>query len=237
MAVPRERRRLLAGRGDCGPAVIAHGGGNTLERAEAAMVDGADYLEVDLWVSGGGFEARHERRLSARLPLLFEKWYLSMAPRQPFGLAELISATKPPTGIFLDLKNGGEEAARLVRKSLDAAGPSLRMVASSQTWWTLRALARIAPEVDLFYSIDVPAKLDLFLSVARRDFRPRGVSCRESLLTPGVIAELHARDLLVVAWTVDNLDRAAELTGQGVEGITTNRVEAVREHLAGKRHA
>lgn len=222
------RSGLLAP-GQRGPALIAHAAGNAREAALRAAAEDADYLEVDLWVHRGHFEARHERRTYG-MPLLFEKWYLRFAPRKPFGLADLLRATTPDTAIFLDLKNGGRRAAALVRRALDAA-PARRVVASSQLWPVLRHLHREVPEADLFYSIDVPARLDLFLAVAARDVRPRGVSCRHSLLDPDVIAALHARDLLVVAWTVDDLDRAAELAAWGVDGITTHRVRDVRARL------
>ena len=65
-----------------------------------------------------------------------------------------------------------------------------------------------------------------------RDLRPRGVSCRHSLLTPRVVEALHAKDLLVVAWTVDDIDRAAELVGWGVDGLTTHRVAEMRAEFA-----
>jgi glycerophosphoryl diester phosphodiesterase len=82
----------------------------------------------------------------------------------------------------------------------------------------------MTPEVDAFYSIDVQAKLNLFRSVVDRDARPRGVSCRHTLLSKPVIADLHKRGLLVVAWTVDDLERARELVSWGVDGLTTHRV-------------
>lgn len=227
---PVGRRGLLPANKER-PALIAHAGGNAIELARTAEGELTDYLEVDLWVHRGRFEARHERRAFGS-HLMFEKWYLAWAPREPFGLTELITATDPGTGIFLDLKNGGETAARLIRKAIDAS-PARRMVASSQMWGTLRALERIVPEVDLFYSIDVAAKLDLFLSVSQRDIRPRGVSCRATLLDADTIAALHSRDLLVVGWTVDDLDRAMELAELGIDGITTHRVAAIRERLAG----
>ncbi len=223
-------RRGLLPAGAERPALISHAGGNAIELARTAEGELADYLEVDLWLHKGRFEARHERRTFGSR-LMFEKWYLAWAPREPFGLTDLLRATDPGTGIFLDLKNGGEPAAQLIRAALDAS-PSRRMVASSQLWGTLRAIERAAPEVDLFYSIDVAAKLDLFLSVAQRDVRPRGVSCRATLLDADTIAALHARDLLVVAWTVDDLSRASELAAMGVDGITTHRVAAIRERLA-----
>jgi len=214
-----------------GPALVAHMGGNTAAAARLAVEEVADFVEVDLWVHHGQFEARHERAIYP-LPLWIEKWYLRWAPRRPFTLAALLSETAGKSGVFLDLKNGGTEVARLVRAALDAAGPAVPcVVASSQHWPILRRVKELAPEVAQFYSVDVPEKLDLFLSVADRDLQPAGVSCRHTLLTQDRVAELHARGLKVVAWTVDDLDRAQELAGWGIDGITTHRVADLRGRL------
>ncbi len=216
--------------GHLGPALIAHTGGNSPRLAAAAIEAEADFLEVDLWVHAKRFEARHERALYP-LPFLFEKWYLRWAPRKPFGLAELLAANAGRTGIFLDLKNGGETAARLVREAIDRAGAGVRVAASAQHWSILRAVNRISPEVDSFYSIDVAAKLDLFLSITDRDRQPRGISCRHELLSATVVQRLHDRGLMVVAWTVDEIERAVALAAWGVDGITTHRVAEIREAL------
>lgn len=213
-----------------GPALIAHAAGNSAQLARAGREAGADFLEVDLWVHGGRFEARHERA-AYPLPLLFEKWYLRFAPRRPYGLAELLRENAGRTGIFLDLKNGGETAAELVRRSIDDAEVAPRLIASAQQWTILRAVRRLCPEVETFYSIDVPAKLDLFLSIADRDKQPRGVSCRHELLTAHLVQRLHDRGMLVVAWTVDEVERAHVLAAWGVDGITTHNVAELRNAL------
>ena len=214
--------------GRTGPAIIAHGGGNSLGTARDFLKDGADYLEVDLWVHNGPFEARHERRLRW-LPLLFEKWYLRRVPSARYGLRELLEESAGQgAGIFLDLKNGGAGAATLLRRMLSAAPHPGRIVASSQQWGTLRAIREMLPDVDAFYSIDVRAKLDLFLSIADRDTRPRGISCRHSLLTRRHVQLLHERGMLVVAWTVDDVERARELVSWGVDGLTTHNVREMR---------
>jgi len=215
--------------GHIGPAVIAHGAGNSASLAASASEAGADFLEVDLWLHNGRFEARHERA-AYPVPLLFEKWYLRWAPRAPFGLAELLTAAGQ-TRVFLDLKSGDQECARLIRRVIDGAASPPRMAASAQQWRFLRALHAIVPEVDTFYSIDVAAKLDLFLSVHDRDRQPTGVSCRHTLLTAEVVGRLHARGLSVVAWTIDDVERARTLAAWGVDAITTHRVSEVREAL------
>lgn len=222
-------RELVPGR--AGPAIIAHGGGNTVSSVHDYLAEGADFLEVDLWLRGGYFEARHERRVRW-LPVLFEKWYLRRVPRGRYGLDELLSETVDHgAGIFLDLKNGGEQAAALLRRVLARGELPRRVVASSQQWRALRAIRETLPEVDAFYSIDVRAKLDLFLSVNDRDARPAGISCRHSLLTKSIVDRLHRRGLLVVAWTVDDIDRARELVAWGVDGLTTHKVREMREEF------
>ena len=216
--------------GRAGPAIIGHGAGNTPALVASATEEGADFLEVDLWLHKGRFEARHERAVYP-IPLLFEKWYLRWAPRKPFGLAELLEAAAGRVRVFLDMKSGGEEAARLLRRSIDAAGAAPRIAASAQQWRFLRALHTIVPEVETFYSIDVQAKLDLFLSVHERDRQPKGVSCRHTLLNAALVDRLHDRGLWVVAWTVDDVERVQTLADWGVDAITTHRVGQVREAL------
>jgi len=212
------------------PVLIAHAAGNSPADLQAALTSSPDLVEVDLWVHSGRFEARHERRV-AGVPLLFEKWYLRFAPRHPFGLDDLIAAVAGRAGLFLDLKNDGEGAAILIRHALAAAEVPPRIVASAQQWAILRAVARVVPELDLFYSVDVQAKLDLFLAVEERDTRPRGISCNHELLTRERVQELKRRDLAVVAWTVDDPERAAELVSWGVDGLTTGSLAALRSAL------
>jgi glycerophosphoryl diester phosphodiesterase len=226
LSVPIPRRN--------GPALIAHAGGNSTSQVQDAIAASADFVEVDLWVHRGRFEARHERAVYP-LPFWFEKWYLRWAPRRPFGLAELFAETAGKTNVFLDIKNGSATAASLLRRALDEAGTDLRVAASSQFWYILRKVNELAPEVALFYSVDVQSKLDLFLSISERDVQPAGVSCRHTLLTKEKIELLHDRGARVVAWTVDDLDRAEQLAEWGVDGLTTHRVADLHQRLASAR--
>ena len=213
------------------PAVIAHAAGNAPATVRLAVAGEADFIEVDLWVHRGRFEARHERRLPFALPVLFDNWYLRLAPRKRFGLSDLLREVSGRCGVFLDLKNGGEDAAALVRLALDAASLPVRLVASSQSWATLRELRRLCPDVAVFFSVDVSAKLELLRSVVDHDRSADGVSCRHTLLSPPLVAEFQGRGLQVVAWTVDDPQRAVELARWGVDGIATGAPEAIKAAL------
>ena len=216
-----------------GPVVIAHGQGNTSALAQAAMSAGADYLEIDLWIHRGRFEARHERRFPHPAPVLFEKWYLRFAPRRPMDLASLAAESTSDiaqTGIFLDLKNASAGIAPMVAETA-AAYPNHPFAASSQRWATLRMLSTALPDLPVYYSIDVQAQLDLVFSLSSRDHTAAGVSCRHTLLDEPTVGRLHALGLEVVAWTVNNADRAVELASWGVEGVTTDDVASIVERL------
>ncbi len=214
------------------PRIIAHGAGNSPAATRDAIGDGADFVEVDLWLHRGRFEARHERRIRF-LPFLVETWYLKRAPARHFGLADLLETLAGTSaGILLDLKDGDGAAAPALHRILASIDRPPPLLASSQSWGVLRTLHTLLPSLALLYSIDVRAKLDLFLSVAERDPLPRGISCRHTLLTRPIVERLHAAGLAVVAWTVDDTDRALELADWGVDGITTHRVAELRHAFA-----
>jgi glycerophosphoryl diester phosphodiesterase len=193
----------------------------------------ADYLEIDLWVHRGRFEARHERRLPFHLPGIYERWYLHRPPADRDPLGTILHACEEHTGLLLDIKNGNHLPSTMVARALAKWEQTAAVAASSQHWPALRAIARAAPAVAVYYSVDVVAKLDLLFSVARRDPLPAGISCRHSLLTREVVERLHDEGLAVIAWTVDNEKRAVQLAEMGVDAITTHRVRELRAEIGG----
>lgn len=221
------RSRLLPRLAGRRPAIIAHTGGNSISQAEAAIAAGADAVEIDLYVHRGSFEARHARSLYPA-PVWLEGFRPRVAPSRRFGLAELLELVQGRTEILLDLKGHADSAGKLVREALDASAGT-EVSSSSQNWPALRSLATRCPEVDVYYSVDVRSQLDLFLSVIDRDRLPDGLSCRHTLITPQLVRRLKDRDLTVIAWTVDDTERARELASWGVDAITTHQIGELLE--------
>jgi glycerophosphoryl diester phosphodiesterase len=58
------------------------------------------------------------------------------------------------------------------------------------------------------------------------------VSVRHTVLTSGVVGELHERVGTVVAWTVNSPARARQLAAMGVDGVTTDRSAVLRAMAA-----
>ncbi|MDE2669937.1 MAG: glycerophosphodiester phosphodiesterase [Chloroflexota bacterium] len=214
------------------PTLIAHGGGNGPDPVLKALASRAPFIEVDLWLHGGRLEARHERRVPGPLPLLYEFWYLTPAPRPPYHLEDLLLACEGRASVLLDLKNGLGKLAPVLRQTLAAFGRGVDVVASSQNWPLLREVKVACPELELYYSIDTPDQFDLFQSVMLHDPLPAGVSCRHTLLDRRIVRDFHDAGLAVAAWTVDDGDRARDLVRWGVDAITTNQVEEIRAALA-----
>ncbi|MDE2933649.1 MAG: glycerophosphodiester phosphodiesterase [Chloroflexota bacterium] len=214
------------------PALIAHGGGNGPDPVLEALAASAPFIEVDLWLHRGRLEARHERRVPGPVPLLYEFWYLTPAPRPPYHLEDLLLACEGRASVLLDLKNGLGKLAPVLRQTLAAFGRGVNVVASSQNWPLLREVKVACPQLDLYYSIDTPDQFDLFQSVMLHDPLPAGVSCRHTLLDRRIVRDFHDAGLAVAAWTVDDGDRARDLVRWGVDAITTNRVEEIRAALA-----
>lgn len=211
------------------PAVIAHGGGNSLHKAREAVAAGADLVEADIWSYRRRLETRHERRVPVA-PVLFERWYLKWVPGQHVALPDLLGEVHGKAGILLDFKNR-RYAPDLVREALASVAGEPHVCASSQFWPILRLVQEVNPQMEMFYSIDVKPQLDLFWAVIDRDPRPAGVSCNHRHLTPETIERFHGLGLSVIAWTVDDPDRAVELARLGVDAITTNDVPAIRRAL------
>ncbi|MCY3647348.1 MAG: glycerophosphodiester phosphodiesterase [Chloroflexi bacterium] len=214
------------------PTLIAHGGGNGPDPVLKALASRAPFIEVDLWLHRGRLEARHERRVPGPLPLLYEFWYLTPAPRPPYHLEDLLLACEGRASVLLDLKNGLGKLAPVLRQTLAAFGRGVDVVASSQNWPLLREVKVACPELELYYSIDTPDQFDLFQSVMLHDPLPAGVSCRHTLLDRRIVRDFHDAGLAVAAWTVDDGDRARDLVRWGVDAITTNQVEEIRAALA-----
>ena len=232
MSAPGGRRHSPFPAAPSRPALIAHGGGNSAARTRHSLAARATFIEVDLWVRRGQLEARHERRLPGPLPILYERWYLTPEPHPTYHLDDLLLACHDRAGVVLDLKNGVGEAPPLLRQALSRSGQGVQVLATSQNWPLLREVKVSCPQLDLYYSIDTYAQFDLFRSVLHHDFLPAGVSCRHSLLDQHVVADFHDAGLAVVAWTVDDGERARDLAAWGVDAITTNQVEETRAALA-----
>jgi glycerophosphoryl diester phosphodiesterase len=229
-------------RGGGRPLRIAHAFGNRRDRIEAAVAANVDCIEADLWYRAGEIWVRHERRLGF-LPLLYDRkprgmssfgpWSLTVFPNhyirldvRPLRLTELLEKTRGRRRLLLDLKDGPPpDRARAYAEALSGVlrktGCAESAIVCGQTD-VLDSVRRVAPELDVRYSIERQGQWEAFLRRLDADPALRGVCLHHGFLTEPVERLLKERGLEVFCWTVDDHEEARRLVAMGVDGVISN---------------
>jgi glycerophosphoryl diester phosphodiesterase len=221
--------------------VIGHRGApgvapeNTLASFSAAVEAGADLVEVDV---GEGLAVGHPG-----VPVVEEPLLLGEVLDELGGLG---------VGIQIDLKHpriDGEVAAAVSSRGIEE-----RVVVSSTWAPPLRRLSRALPAVGRIISYPhdrhgasalpwpgpavragaaalraaMPARARLLVRRGRAD----AIALHHALVSRRVVAAAHACGAGVLAWTVNDPDRAALLVRVGVDAIVTDDPQMVVRVLA-----
>jgi hypothetical protein len=206
------------------PFLVAHRAGNDRVRLRAAEARGFPVVEADVRLyRRRRIDVRHGRRLG-RLPVVYDEGRLAPAGAS-LTLEELLAEAAPSTGLLLDLKGLD---LRLSQRVLDTIAPHLehRRVAVCARAWRLLGPFRDEPRVRLVPSVGSRRQLDAFLA-GLPSTGTAGVSVRDSLVDAATVRRLRDRAGVVFCWTVNCGRRAAELATWGVDGITTDTVDAL----------
>jgi glycerophosphoryl diester phosphodiesterase len=201
---------------------------NTLESIEAALAAGVDLIELDVYLRPDGTPMLAHDRDALRDALTLSEGLARMADEE--------------AGVLLDLKCRGCEEA--VVAALRRQGLLERAVVAS--FW-MRSLLRLrALEPGLQRALSYPQ--DRFGLAARRSLAPlvrsgtwtlrqllprrigrwldrtgaQAASLHVDLVSRAAVERCHARGAAVFVWTVNEPERASELTQAGVDGIITD---------------
>ena len=245
--------------------IIAHRGAseeapeNTLPAMQLAWEQGADAVELDLWLSRDGklvvFHDADTKRFAEPARKIKE---MTLAEIQQLDVGafkgaqfkgvrvpalESILATVPAgKRIVLELKDGPELIPEFARVIHAWGLKTEQMWVISFKEDTLRASKKALPDV-----------LHYFLKGYKADPKTGGlpqlepllILCREAKfeglnlhfdwpVTPEFTARVKARNLKLLIWTVDDAAVAKRLAAAGVDAITTNRPAWLREQLQHK---
>jgi glycerophosphoryl diester phosphodiesterase len=213
--------------GEPGAVAIAHRAGNDRRALARALEVGADWIEADIWWQYGHLVARHERALW-RLPVRYDEWKLAFALRSALRLGEICDLLTDGPQLLVDLKGSARRLPVDVVDCLRARHAVDRAAICGQRWEAIDVAVAREPRLRALYSVGAESQLAALR--ARRAGLPRvtAVSCAEGLLTPPVITDLLARGIAIVAWTVNDCERAHDLLVAGVSGITTDSPEVIR---------
>jgi glycerophosphoryl diester phosphodiesterase len=208
---------------------VAHRAGNDLADLRAALDAGVDLVEADIRLFRGALEVRHFRSLGPHL--LWDTWQL--ARRRdilPPELTEVLTALAGDPRVMLDLKGRAVALGSQVAAALRELAPGQPITVCTKAWRMLAAFDG-DPHVRQVYSASNRTQLDQLRARLRRH-RAYGVSIRQRLLTPPIVAELRDSTEHVLAWSVESeraLDHARWL---GVTGVISRDLGLLRHILA-----
>ncbi|AJF67550.1 glycerophosphodiester phosphodiesterase [Streptomyces vietnamensis] len=215
--------------------VVAHRGDpyrvreNTLPSIASAIERGADAVEIDVRLTADGVPVLlhddtlkrlwgHDRPLSGLSHELLRELTFDGVPT----LREaLIAAGDHP--LMLDLPGGNEDSVRAIVRTVRECGAGERVsyCAGAVAMLQVRA-ADPAAEIALTWTSLAPPRRVLLDAV-----RPKFLNYRFGLVSRELTERIHRDGLLVSAWTADTKHTMRKLIKNGVDSITTNRVDAL----------
>ena len=206
------------------PFLVAHRAGNQLDLLRAAESEhrGA-IVEADVNLFRGRLEIRHLKTLGP-LPLFWDRWQLAPPWRAHLRLSELLAAASPDTELMLDLKGKDRRLAERVVEELEPYLGQRCLTICTRTWPLLEAFEGLP--VRRIHSIGTARQLRALIRRAS-SARIEGVSIHERLLDLAAVTELRRVAGVVMTWPVNDLTRAAELAGLGVDGLISDRPGAI----------
>jgi glycerophosphoryl diester phosphodiesterase len=207
------------------PLLIAHRFGNHLDRIDPAVEAGAHVIEIDVWYHRGRLEVGHEKTLGA-LPLRWDRWSLHLGGRRDLELRTVLDRLPATVAPMLDLKGEHPSLPKALHGLLDEHFSGRQCFVSSQNWRYLDAV--LGREHALVVrSIGTPEMLDDMRSELD-GWSGAGIGLDQELLTPSIINELRDRMPMILTWTVNDHQRAAELLDAGVAGVISDNLEVIR---------
>jgi glycerophosphoryl diester phosphodiesterase len=234
-----------------GPIPFAHRGGaaDGLENSMAAFARavslGYRYLETDVHATADGvLLAFHDHRLDrvtdrvgqvARLPWR-EVRRARIGGLEPIPTLEELLDAWPDVRLNIDVKQAG--AARPLAEAIRRTGSLDRVCVASFSTRRLSAVRRLLG-ARLCTALSSSGVALLRLAAAHRvvhALAPRQVPCaqvpdrvgRLQVTTPALVELAHRHGVRVHVWTVDDQAEMGRLLDLGVDGLMTDRLEALR---------
>ncbi len=200
---------------------VAHNAANRLDTLAVALEHGADVVEADVISVRGELVAGRDQPLG---------WLSNHLFRGP-TLAEVWDAAAAADVLKLDLKRDDEAFLDDLVAFLAPRQGDREVMVSSRDRAALLRLHRDLPDVTLLFSIGFPEGVRQVRADAELQRAIAGVSVFQGLVDSRLVGWADDRDLLVLAWPVNDAATLATTVRRGADGITTANL-AVLEALA-----
>ncbi|MEU2249456.1 glycerophosphodiester phosphodiesterase [Streptomyces sp. NPDC019224] len=204
---------------------------NTLPSIRSALERGADAVEIDVRVTRDGVPVLlHDATLKRlwdrdlRLDRLTQQELTELTEGGVPTLREALLAVGAHR-VMIDLPGSTHESVKrtvgVVREC--GAGERVYYCAGPEAMLRVRA-ADPSAEISMTWTTLAPPRATLLEAV-----RPRWLNYRFGLVSRELTDRNHRDGLLVSAWTADTGRTMRRLIGQGVDSVTTNRIDVLRK--------
>lgn len=201
--------------------LIAHRAGNLGELVEPALV-AADAIEIDVHLFRNRLEVRHAKVLFWPFGRLWEKWELLERDAPRPGLSTILDHVPDDVHVWFDLKGFTRRLPRSIHRLVGDRG---QVTYSSRSWWILGWVRRHTSARTMK---SVGNRWQRRLVTWTHFDGDHGIVIHERLLHDGWLARLHEVTPTVIAWAVQDRDRAGELIAAGVAGLILDDLDLVR---------
>lgn len=240
----------FAARYNPGPVqVIAHRGAslvepeNTMRAFRAAAADGADMVELDVWLDADGVPVVHHDATmavdSGKTPVtsLSHREIVALRPEAPIpSLAEVLYWARNRVGVYVELKGSGTAAP--VADLVQSLKMTDQVIVGSLNPLLLAQMRAQAPEIPVSVLISEPDPallLRLGQELGTDYVHPcweRADPTPHKLLKGGIIESVREADMGLIIWQEDREEELEHLLRLSPDGICTNvpaRLVSVRE--------
>ena len=197
---------------------VAHNAGNNLGTLAAALRNGADVVEIDVISARGQLVAGRDH---------WPSWLAGQVFRGP-TLVQAWDHAAPASIVKLDLQRTDRGLLDELVTFLDQRAGSRRVMISTRDASALLYLHRRLPDVTLLFSVAGPDAVHRLQSDTALQQAIGGVSAFQGLVDASLVSWVHEHKLLILAWTVNDGQRASQLVRLGVDGITTANLAILR---------
>jgi glycerophosphoryl diester phosphodiesterase len=218
-------RPLLSNVRDDGlrPFLVAHRAGNHLSDLRAAERLKPTLVEADVRLYRGRLEVRH-LKTAGPIPILWDRWELQSSWRRQLRLHDLLAATSAETELVLDLKGPRKRLAKCVLRAIEPYLGERQFTVCARRWRLLEPFA--GTPVRRIHSVGSSRQLREALH-RFAGHRLEGISIHERLVDRETMASVREIADLVMAWPVNEPERARALLRLGVGGLITDDATAL----------
>lgn len=220
---------------------IAHRGAsfeapeNTLTAVRRAIELGAPWVEVDVQACADGLVVIHDETLErttdghgpvAEQPLTALRGLdAGNGERIPLPL-ELLNLCRGRCGLNLELKGPGvaPRLLPLLRDALAGGWSAGDLLASSFDWAQLATLRAALPQLPLGVLAE---RVNEQACAAARAVQASVIGCARDYVDAAAVTAAHGAGCRLWVFTVNTADEAARLAALGVDGVFTDRLQAV----------